>query len=491
MKPRSFIARSAILSVTVLGVIHCGSQHPGGPDAEPSTPADDSTGDPSGSPSGMDKGGGGVGGSGGGDFDGATDPTTEEDGGTPSGPPPVEVLESKQVCKLFNKRFVDDPTPNDTHHRANAHGADLGIPVDLNDSLYLFFGDTGGYKGIWKSGSLPDAVGYSMRTTTEITADPSLLCDQMLLTTIPPERSRGPSIDSSIKADFSGNVMYPPPGHHISEYIKSPPIIGGKKYENIPGNFEVPGGAFAHNGTIYVFYTTVEKQGSGTMMASYLAKWKYPKRNGAPEYDILYQVDQRFNANGPLHGHFVNVAADLSPDGDYLYMFGTGIYRASPIYLARKKLADIEKPTGAEEYDPTTNTWYPQGKNPLVAPLVAFPGYGEISFRYFPEIQRWMMLTAGIKGTEASFAEKPEGPWTKPVVVFSGADPAFLAQYCCIPYDQCIGERFMNCGQTGPYGTYLFPRLQMHEDGSFTAIHTVSSFKPYNTALFTATFKLN
>lgn len=46
----------------------------------------------------------------------------------------------------------------------------------------------------------------------------------------------------------------------------------------------------------------------------------------------------------------------------------------------------------------------------------------------------------------------------------------------------------MNCARTGFYGTYLVPDVIQHVDGSFSVAYTMSSFDPYNVALFTATF---
>jgi hypothetical protein len=37
-------------------------------------------------------------------------------------------------------------------------------------------------------------------------------------------------------------------------------------------------------------------------------------------------------------------------------------------------------------------------------------------------------------------------------------------------------------------GAYLLPGVQAHADGSFTVVYTLSSFDPYNVALFTTTF---
>ena len=64
------------------------------------------------------------------------------------------------------------------------------------------------------------------------------------------------------------------------------------------------------------------------------------------------------------------------------------------------------------------------------------------------------------------------------------ADPQFQAAYCCGADLQCDGKELFHCDRTGFYGTYLFPELVMHDDGSFTVTYTMSSFDPYNVALF-------
>jgi hypothetical protein len=44
-----------------------------------------------------------------------------------------------------------------------------------------------------------------------------------------------------------------------------------------------------------------------------------------------------------------------------------------------------------------------------------------------------------------------------------------------------------NCNRTGFYGTYLFPTLR-ETATSFIVTYTMSSFSPYNVALFQAVF---
>ncbi|HEY5924292.1 MAG TPA: DUF4185 domain-containing protein [Kofleriaceae bacterium] len=388
---------------------------------------------------------------------------------------PPAYVDSTQLCKLLSNRNSSDPTANDVQHSANVLGADLGIPVVANNRLYLMFGDTIGFTGIWPLGeSHPDSVGYGLDSASAIAAQPSLLCNRLGIITVPPAQSIGPTMDAAIRADFAGVAMLAPMGHELAEFIRNPSgPPGSTSFLHLPGDFEVPSGAFSVGGSIYVFYTTVVSPTNIDMQGSYIAKWVQPSTTGPFAYQILHQVDQRFDANGPLHGRFINIAAEVM--GEYVYLFGTGEYRRSSIHLARKKLTSLDTPGGFEE----------------LGEVVATPGYGELSVRYFPSIKRWMLLAEELSPSSnrivAHFAERPEGPWSGPVVVHDMTDASFRTDYCCASEDNCIGQQFFNCNRTGFYGTYLLPSIIETAD-RFTVTYTMSSFSPYNVALFQAEF---
>jgi hypothetical protein len=385
----------------------------------------------------------------------------------------------KEQCKLISNRNIDDPTPNDTHHRANLRGTDLGISVAHGNDLYLFFGDTAGAQVIWPLGpeSLPDAVGYAAVPHSAVADDPSLLCSNLrfLLTG---------GQTGSVQGDFAGTSMQPPPGHAISEFIHNPAGPRGMNvFPHLPGDFEVPSGAFSFGGSLYVFYTTVNLD-PFEMRGSYLAKWDTPSTAGKPDYRILYQVDQRFDSHGPLRGNFINIAAMV--EAPYVYLYGTGKYRASPVHLARKLLSSLDSPGGFESYDALTGTWV--AAQAPAAPIVGMPAIGELSVQHFPTINQYVMMDAEPLGIIARFADSPEGPWSSGVPVASMIDPLFALKYCCINND-CLGERLMNCDRAGFYGTYMLPDVILNPDDSFSITFTMSTWDPYNVALMTATFK--
>ena len=381
--------------------------------------------------------------------------------------PPLTNVTTSQLCKLLSNRFAGDPTANDVQHRANMLGADLGIPVAHDDQLFLMFGDTIGFNTIWPpQESHPDAVGVGGDTAAAIAAQPNLLCTDLGILHL----SSTLSTDGSVQADFAGGAMAAPSGHQLGEYIHNP-AGGTTTFPYLPGDFEVPSGAFASGDSVYIFYTTVVSRAQPNMVASYLARWQNPSATGMPGYQILYAVDAL--TDGALHGHFINIAAEVS--GDYVYLFGTGPYRASPIYIARKRLDALATPGGFEELGTVTTT----------------PGYGETSVRYFPEVHRWMVLAEELLPASnrivAYTAADPAGPWTGPLVVHDMADAQFRASYCCTTDDDCENQQMFNCDRTGFYGSYLLPAATTNGT-AFSVAYTLSSFSPYNVALFEATF---
>jgi hypothetical protein len=315
-----------------------------------------------------------------------------------------------EQCKLLSARNTSDPTPNAVQFHANVLGADLGIPVATADRLYLLFGDTIGFAGIWGDGqSHPDAIGYALDTPADVAADPGLLCTRLGIVTLSPASSIGPTVDSRVQADFAGAAMIAPAGGALATYIHDPAGAGTQRFANLPGDFEVPSGAFEAGGSIYVFYTTVVSSSDVTMKASYLARWTTPSPDAIPAYQILYPIDERFDDAGALGGDFINISAQVA--GDYVYLFGTGAYRSSPIHLARKTLATLATPGGFERFDAASATWSAARGAPIIAPA----GYGETSVRYFAKLDRWVVMAEeslpGSNRIVARFADRPEGPW--------------------------------------------------------------------------------
>ncbi|MGZ3406183.1 MAG: DUF4185 domain-containing protein [Polyangia bacterium] len=412
------------------------------------------------------------------------------DGGSapPHGPPLFVSLE--ELCKLITNRNQDDPTANDTHFRFNLRSTDLGIPVAHGGDVFFFFGDSAGEAGIWPLGpqSLPDAVGYSAVGGVALAADPTTLCSNLAFLALSPQNSVGPTVNPSVQRDFAAGAMAPPAGGALADYIHNPAGDRGKsQFPQLPGDFEVPTGGFSFAGAVYLFYSTVQAS-PVEMKGSYLARWSAPSTAGLPSYDIQYAVDERVDGSGALHGDFINIAAVV--DGAYVYLFGTGAYRASPVHLARKRLDTLATAGGFDRWDAAGGGWVTGSA--VAAPIVAGASIGELSVRYYAAIDRWVMLDQETWNNRnlvvARFADAPEGPWSDRVIVAEMGDPAFAATYCCVNGD-CSGAQLFNCDRAGFYGTYMLPEVAAHADGSFSISFTMSTWDPYNVALMRATFR--
>lgn len=406
----------------------------------------------------------------------------QPEGAGPSALPSFKSL--RQRCKLVSDRNLDDPTDNETHRRVNLRGTDLGIPIAHDNQLYFFFGDTAGSRGIWPLGpeSLPDSVGFA--SYDAVKSNPDTLCNDLRFLSIATNQG-------GIERDFAPAAMTPPVGHSINEFIHNPSgPRGGNAFPTLPGDFEVPSGGFSHNGSIYLFYTTVDSPSVVEMKGSYLARWNSPSTDARPNYDILYAVDQRFDGNGPLRGDFINIAPLVV--GDFVYLYGTGKYRQSDIHLARKRLDSLGEAGGYERFDATSGTWRP-GNDASAKAVARTNGVGELSVRFFPNIRRYVMMDQEVAPNNnrlvARFASAPEGPWSAPVQIASMSDQGFRNEYCCRSESECIGRQMIFCPKAGFYGSYMLPDATENGDGSFTIDFTLSTWNPYNVALMSATFK--
>ena len=392
-------------------------------------------------------------------------------GGGAEGPPAVAMSERTFVCKLINGDSLEAPSDNHTHTRFNLRGTDLGVPLVTDDQLLLFFGDTTGYRVIWPFGEDPDSV--ARIPLAAAAADVASLCSQLdfLVTADVPSVAAG--VDPAVQRDFAGAFVTPPDGEAVGDYVHQPPT----GFPNIPGTFEVPAGAAYQGGEALIFYASgAELSPRPRMTLSFVAGWADPGKS-APGYSIRYLLDRL--VGGPLGGHFLQVAPAI--DDDTTYLFGSGDYRHSGIWLARKPSAALGTAGGEDVFDPSTGTWaqastLSQAEREAVAPLLESDGVGELSvFRVVipgdgesaPDVVLWLMVYqrelhdagGGIVDNRvvARVARAPEGPWSEPATIFDMADPAFQAAHCC--GESCPGEQILHCDKAGLYGAYALPLI--------------------------------
>jgi hypothetical protein len=390
-------------------------------------------------------------------------------------PPRIEILNYSMVCKLINERFNDDPTANDLQHRFNLKGTDLGYSAASGEQVWFFFGDTMAFKDSWKPGQGPDSVGYVDATAERLAANPELLCGHLnFLRAKPPAQH-----------DFAAGKMIPPADQPLSMYVRNP---AGPKFPDVPGTFEVPSGAFAYDGDMYIFYTGGPDFSVKPikMTISYLAKWVSPSPEKQPHYQILYMLDEL--NSGRMGGHFINIAPVVDKDDGYLYMFGSGTYRRSAVYLARKSLKGLDQP-GGFEYFSGPGKWSPESR--MAVPIAEENSVGELSARHYKRIGTWLLMYAAKGQVVLRAARRPDGPWSGAIEVHSMRDETFRERYCC-GEGPCEGTHMIHCGKAGVYAPYLLPVIAPPaKDGTVRINYLLSTWDPYNTVLMSADIKIS
>lgn len=245
------------------------------------------------------------------------------------------------------------------------------------------------------------------------------------------------------------------------------------------GGMEVPLDAIPHGATTYVFFSDGFSGATGGHGTSVLA----------------HAAGSDFGALALDHAvpsaKFLNVSAFL--DGTTAWIFGSGLYRASDVYLAQADIATIADraswlyfrgtdPSGAPDFGPDEAT---------AAPLFPAGCVGELSVRPHPALGLFLMTyNCGTpRGVHLRTAPAPWGPWSDPPeVIFApganedrGYEHFMHADVRVAGHDDGLAELGRENEWGGEYGPYLVP--QWFTDGpvpgSWTIVYVLSSWNPY------------
>lgn len=346
---------------------------------------------------------------------------------------------------------------NRTESRYGIRGCDLGSSFEHKNRVYFLFGDTFRVEGSGWADNL-DTIAFCTDT------DPS----------------NGLSLT----------------------FYKQPPLFPDINQ----GALNVPLDGVSWNGAMYVFFSTDSSNidGRDYMGRSVLGR----SANDGYDYVYMGELSRRkfINVSVSPATADTNTAAMLGiPAGTpILWLFGSGRYRASAVYLSVLRLDRIE------QLDPIhyfTGRFWSTSEDDS-APLFCAGDVGELSARWNPFLSRWLLLynSGNPRGIVMHSAPAPWGPWSsEPVMVF---DPGVLSD----PNDACSGAgygRFMHipwsvrrCDHVqddifgtvrdndwgGEYGPYQIARYAAGSHGRFSQIwFTMSIWNPYQSVLMTAT----
>jgi Domain of unknown function (DUF4185) len=440
------------------------------------------------------------------------------------------IADSTLSCEVSNRTFggsnpflcVDDMA-----------GADLGIPVYDGTNTWVLFGDAlttdQGQSTRWSWGPSSDPVGYFAGATS------STVCGGLELVTIANDDQQGacaPYMGDVFAPDV---VVAPATADFVFQgsAVQAPTVGSATLPANsaIPGTDEVPSGAFYYGGSLYTFYTGAPEHSSYFLddppvaSVSYLTQWAPVQSVSSPftaagSRQVVSMVDystsvvdgspttpRGWSPQPPLGGNFIQVSPVAS--GGYLYLFGTGAYRYSQIFLARLLLSTFEstlpsslvQATSFQVWNGTEFVSGGAGAMPIVADEDAgasAPDVGELSVQSYAQ-GVWLMMYAprGASKVVVRWATGATGPWSAETVVLDTSTAAAAGPYCCTgtppqgsDLPQCSGQQFVECTaaglpQSAPYAPYLFPTLVPLSAYGYQVSYMISSFVPYGTSLMT------
>jgi hypothetical protein len=351
---------------------------------------------------------------------------------------------------------------NRTESRYGLRGMDLGVSFMHKNRVYFLFGDT------WRVN----------QSSAEQDLDSIAFCTD---------------------TDAAGGLSL--------TFYKQPPLIR----QGIPQHgFEVPLDGLSMNGFMYVFFSTDHFQvnGNDLMGRSVLTR----SDNDGYDYDLLYEFSR---------GKFINVSVEegnldasgaemlgLQINTPVLWIWGTGRYRSSSVYLAVVPLNGLETKNGLRYFAGHGNQVWWSNNEADASALFCAGDVGELSVRWNPFLRRYLALfnSGNPRGILMHSSPTTWGPWSSaPVMVFDAGfreqpdnpcSGAGYGRFMHIAWNQMVCDRvqddmfspgnFRDNEFGGEYGPYQVTRYATGVEGQWSQIYfTMSTWNPYQSMLMT------
>jgi hypothetical protein len=249
------------------------------------------------------------------------------------------------------------------------------------------------------------------------------------------------------------------------------------------GTFEVPTGGVSIGGKMIVVFTT-DHSAEKTMGRSVVAL----SQDDGNTFRKLYDLSTN---------KFINVS--LWPTRDWLYIFGSGEYRKSSVYLAKIKSSALLG---------RSNLLYLSGvganKKPGwsaheedAVPLFRHDVVGEFSVAYCEPIRRYVMLynSAEPRGITMRSAETPWGPWSAGTIIFEPSRDNAYGHFMHMPKGSnrkgdTVSDLYREDVWGGEYGPFIMSRFTRGTDGKCRLYYTMSTWNPYQVVVMQSDLEL-
>ena len=300
------------------------------------------------------------------------------------------------------------PTASQTATRYNILGTDIGTSFESNGTLMILFGDILPATPAPNFGA-PDPVAFSSTMDGDVPLQLSVVTG----------------------ADGRTPLFIRMPGSGID--------MGGNN---------VPNAGISLSDGVYIVINTGATPTTGqTNARSVLVRFNQAAGTFTAGRTISQMPGGRF------------VFTSLRAFGSDVYMFGTGNYRASDIYLSVTPASEFWAGTGTRYYAGRVNgqpTW--SASETAAVPIVVdnplnsanySPTVGNLTVGYSTDLGLWIMTFDGGRQSGATggfyftYAKEPTGPWTSPQLIFNPTRDNALGVYIhnpnAVPSDGLTG----------------------------------------------------
>ncbi|HZA25856.1 MAG TPA: DUF4185 domain-containing protein, partial [Dehalococcoidia bacterium] len=205
-------------------------------------------------------------------------------------------------------------------------------------------------------------------------------------------------------------------------------------------------------------------------------------------FEVLYELSR---------DKFINVSF-WSADG-WLYLYGSGEYRKSSVYLARVNPADFGDRSNLRYFSgigpDQQPQWSPREADAI--PLFRHDVVGEFSVAYLEPVQRYVMLynSSAPRGITMRSAETPWGLWSEGTVVFEPWRDNGYGHFIHISAKferqrDALSDPGRGNEWGGEYGPYIMARFTSGFDGWCRIYYTMSTWNPYQVVVMQSDLRL-
>ncbi len=180
---------------------------------------------------------------------------------------------------------------------------------------------------------------------------------------------------------------------------------------------------------------------------------------------------------------FLNVSTVVV--GSTVWIFGSGHYRASPVYLAKVDASALRDRAAWRYWNGAS---FVAGEGSAV-PVVNESSVGELSVRRHEKLGIWLMTynCATPRGIVLRWSRTPEGPWSDAILIMEAGEAYGRFQHMRVAdvgFDDGLAERGREDEWGGEYGPYLVPRWFTEDaPGVHSIVWVLSTWNPYTVHL--------